>query len=176
MILHIRCLFCIQWQPNGSSKLQNIFHIFQNTSHFSLSKSDNFSRAVQVHTAYLICLSALLVCVSELLMKATRASNLAKGSLWLGLHNPNYFSSRDLKVPCPFFPLLIKRISLGSEGGVLEAQQQCQWPKVTIFASQITYRETEMMQNLRRCLPLKFLLLFCCSWASSLLIKYWVFI
>ena len=46
-------------------------------------------------------------------------------------------------MPCPFFPLFTKRNSLGSEGGVLEAQQQHQWPKVIAFALQIIYRETE---------------------------------
>lgn len=53
-------------------------------------------------------------------MKATWASKLAKGSFWLGLHNLNYFSSRNPRVPCPFFQFLTKRIFLDSESEVLE--------------------------------------------------------
>lgn len=147
-------LFAFNERPVVLANFRRDFR-FSKILHISLYRSFVFSRAIQAHATCLICLSTSLSSVSESRMRARWASKLAKGSLWLGLHNLNYFSSRNPRVPCPFFQFLTKRISLDSESEVLETQQPHQGPKVLTFALQIIYKETERMQNLERCLQLK---------------------
>lgn len=78
-------------------------------------------------------------------------------------------------MPCPFFPHCFQREVPLVVKVSLKGPATASVTKVITFALYIFYRETERMQNLGRCLQLKFLLLLCSNWASSLLVKYWVF-
>lgn len=109
--MHIAFLICIPREPCHSSKLQKGSQILQNTSRFSVSKFCIFPGLCKLTPpASSVHITFVCFCVEN------EGSRLAKGSLWLCLHNLNSFSFINPKVLCPFFQLSVpKRISLDSE-------------------------------------------------------------